>query len=225
MSDAAPECAPNPAIAGAQWRMRLLEELAEIGMTLVRELRDTAGKAEPTPSKGRDPADAFARLSRAVRMTLALHAKTEKALGDLKTPAPPAKEAEPPVSRELIARSFQEMKAMSLVAAAAEVEIEDEEALGDVLEALLERVEEDEAYDNIPDRPMRETVERLCRDLELTPDWSRWENDEERWDLKYPLPRPRSSPFNAPSRRPLLGPDGVPRNPAAPARPPVPALE
>jgi hypothetical protein len=150
-------------------------------------------------------------------MTLALHAKTEKGMREEKTAVPPAKETEPPVSRELIDHSIQGIKAIGLVATAAEVEIEDEEALSDVLEALVERVEEDEAYANIADRPLRETVERLCRDLEFTPDWSRWKEDMERWDGEYALPRPRSSPFNSPSRRPLLGPDGKPRNPVVPA--------
>ena len=71
--------AHDPAVAAAEWRLGLLTEMAEIGMELVRALRpgaaaDEAPASDKAPGKVRDPVDAFAPLSRAVRMTLALHA-------------------------------------------------------------------------------------------------------------------------------------------------------
>ncbi|HSZ50403.1 MAG TPA: hypothetical protein VK801_02425, partial [Caulobacteraceae bacterium] len=89
-----------------------------------------------------------------------------------------------------------------LVIEAAEREIEDGEALFDVFEALEERLEQDEAYQGLERLPLRETVERLCADLLLSPDWSRWEC--EGWTPKPPYFRPAASIFRRPSREPLV---------------------
>ncbi len=83
----------------------MLRELAEMGMELTRALVrqnapapeaaegvDTA-PASPTPpttpASRRDPADAFARLSRAVRLTLALEATTDDAIAALRAGGSP----------------------------------------------------------------------------------------------------------------------------------------
>jgi hypothetical protein len=84
---------------------------------------------------------------------------------------------------------------------AAEREIDDEEALNDVLEALEERLDDDEAYQDLGQAPLRETVERLCADLQLTPDWSQW--DGEAWTPAPPFSRPKTSIWARPSRTPL----------------------
>ncbi len=73
----------------------MLRELAELGMDLTRALvRQSAAPPEaseapetspaPRAAPRRDPADAFARLSRAVRLTLALEAKTDDDLAALR---------------------------------------------------------------------------------------------------------------------------------------------
>src|SRR5580698_4161838 len=55
--------APDPAVLRAEWRLRLLEELTEIGMELARALRlaatedEATDAAETTPAKRRDPAE------------------------------------------------------------------------------------------------------------------------------------------------------------------------
>jgi hypothetical protein len=78
------------------------------------------------------------------------------------------------------------------------------------MEALEERLEEDEAYWDLDRMPLREAVERLCADLELTPDWSQW--DGEGWPPKPPFSRPRFSMWTRPSRTPLLAcDDGAPQ--------------
>jgi len=93
-------------------------------------------------------------------------------------------------------------------AAEAEGEFEDAEALGAFMDAVEERLEHDEAYTNCELRPLRETVERLCKDMCVTPDWSRW--DGEGWSPDYVALRPPYSPFNRPSRRRLLDDEGKP---------------
>lgn len=45
------------------------------------------------------------------------------------------------------------------------------------LSKLHERLRETETYDEILFRPLKETVEAVCADLGLTPDWSRWTGD------------------------------------------------
>ena len=195
MSNLAPDVsataeeAPDPSIMRAERRLRLLEELAEICMELARALKPCAQAAE-TP--GKDPAAAFAPLSRAIRLTLALEAKTDEALRDLKAGVVRARED----------------RVRDLVLNVAERECEDIDDFDNIYEALKERLEEDEAYVDCGDRPLRETVERLCKDLQLTPDWSRW--DGEGWIVEDPPARWRCSAFDQPSRKPLLRDDDPP---------------
>jgi hypothetical protein len=183
--------APDPSVVRAERRLRLLEELTEIGMELARALRpslpadgaaDEAASEGPATemgrAKGRDPADAFARLSRAVRLTLALEARTDQALRDLKSGivrvreqerAEAAERAEVAAVHDHLTRQAQ---VLDLVMSVAEAETEDEGEFENLCEALEERLKEDEAYVDCDKRPLRETVERLCKDLALTPDWS-----------------------------------------------------
>jgi len=149
----------------AERRLRLLEELADIGMELARALKPHP-EADETAA-GKDPAVAFAPLSRAIRLTLALEAKTDAEL--------------------------------CLVLDLSEAECGDSDRFAESLQARLVAQRE---YRDCRDRPVGETVDRLCRDLGLTPDWTRW--DGHRWDADYAPELPRYSPFNDPDARPLL---------------------
>ena len=201
---------PDPSIARAERRLRLLEELSEIGMELARALKPgaQADKTAADKAHGKDPAAAFAPLSRAIRLTLALEAKTCEALRDLKAGVVRAREEEhvKAVARATAADDEATYaswtKVWDAVTTVARAEIEDGEAYEDLLEALDERLEEDEAYEDYDERPLRETVERLCKDLGLDPDWSRW--DGEGWEAGYAPIRPRCSPFNQPSPHTVL---------------------
>jgi hypothetical protein len=216
--------APDPSILRAERRLRLLEELTEIGMELARALRPEAeAREEPSDdkarAKGRDPADAFARLSRAVRLTLALEARTDEELRDLKSGVSRVSEearAEAAERAEIAARRDREDRPdriRELVTSIAEAEIEDFDELETLCEALEERLAEDEAYIFCGERPLRETVERLCKDLMLTPDPSRWAGEE--WIDDDPTSRSRFSPFREPSRRPVLNGHGAPPTPVS----------
>ena len=100
--------------------------------------------------------------------------------------------------------SFQVQLAEHPVLGCAEREIDDGEALFGVFAALDERLDEDDAYRDLERLPLRETVERLCADLQLTPDWSRW--DGEAWTPQEPFFRSKASIWRRPSRKPLLPP-------------------
>jgi hypothetical protein len=219
--DAAPAEALDPAVLRAERRLQVLEELTKIGLDLARGLhRQALAAADPvdptepaapdapapiTPAG--DPSVAFARISRAIRLTLALEARTDEALRALRAGVAAEVEARRVAARNrAAAEAAAQSKARratveNLVFEAAEREIEDDEALDGVIEALEERLEDDEAYQDLDRLPLRETVERLCADLELTPDWSRW--DGEAWAPDAPFSRPKASVWARPSRTPL----------------------
>jgi hypothetical protein len=221
-----PSESPDPAVLRAEWRLRLLEEMAEITMDLARVVhRQAQAAAEPAEANSieaaevpatrartasptpPDPSEALARISRALRLTLALHARTDEQLRALQagiTAECEARRVETArrAASEAEARSAGRREAVErLVFEAAEREIDDDEAFGDVIEALEERLEGDEAYQDLDCAPLREIVKRLCADLELTPDWSRWEG--EGWAAE-PFFRPKLSLWARPSRRPLF---------------------
>ena len=202
--------ADDPAVARAERRLALLEELAEIGMAIARSLKPGA-EVEDAQSPGRDPAAAFAQVSRAVRLTLALEAKTEAELRDWRAGAPARREAAEAEAEAGRARRKDRVEDLVLTVISAEAQ--DNEEFGELYEALDERLERDAAYSDFESRPLRDTVERLCRDLALAPDWSRWAEDG--WEDYDPPTRPRGSPFHQPSRKPLLDGDGKPLEAAA----------
>ncbi|HZL01211.1 MAG TPA: hypothetical protein VFC47_15085 [Caulobacteraceae bacterium] len=188
--------APDPAVLRAERRLRLLAELAEIGMELARALKPTVNADEPpaadeAKSRRRDPAEVFAGLSRAIRLTLALEAKADEELRDLIRGVTRTRE-------ETRARAADE-------ALAAEGQrCEDRQSLicGLVTELARERITreadfehfdleldhlliDDYAFWSDPARPIREVVERFCDYFDLTPDWSRWQSD--RWAAPAPV--------------------------------------
>ena len=223
MTDAALAEAPDPAVLRAEWRLRMLEEIAEICMDLARivhrQAQAAAESAEPAASEASevpanraapttpDPSEAIARISRALRLTLALHGRTEEALGALRAGIAAECEARRVAARRRAAEDAAVQSHLrrgvveGLVFEAAEREIEDEDAMEAVLEALEQRLEEDEAYQDLDQAPVREIVERLCADLELNPDWSQWEG--EGWTPKPAFSRPKASIWARPSRTPL----------------------
>ncbi|MBV8684471.1 MAG: hypothetical protein JO111_16460 [Caulobacteraceae bacterium] len=227
-----PTSAHDPAVLRAEWRLRMIEELAEIGMDLARTLhRQALAAAEPmepadadttdtpttTPTNTRasatspaDLANDFARLSRAVRLTLTLHTRTDESHRALQAGIAAEQEvaraeAARRASDEVVERRVAwEKRVDRLVSEVAEREIADENALSDVYKALEERLEQDEAYFDQENLSLRDTVERLCADLELTPDWSLWEG--EGWTPNPPFHRRKASIFCRSSRRPLTPP-------------------
>lgn len=83
--------AADPDVRLAEFRLRVLEELTEIGLDLARDLRrqvladaqaSQGETAEPVVGHAgaRDPAADFASISRAVRLTVTLHGKVHDAL-------------------------------------------------------------------------------------------------------------------------------------------------
>ena len=74
-----PNLAAAAALAKAERRLALLEELSDIGMNLARQIdaHAAAAMAAINEEHGGDPARPFATLSRAVRLTLAMEARVD----------------------------------------------------------------------------------------------------------------------------------------------------
>ena len=85
-----------------------------------------------------------------------------------------------------------------IVKDAAERDIESWGDLEAFLDALDERLDDDEACADLENRPLREVVEGLCADLEFFPDWTKWTGTG--WTPRTPYYRPPSSDFHQPSR-------------------------
>jgi vacuolar-type H+-ATPase subunit I/STV1 len=205
-------------IARVAHRLALLDELAEMGMKLSRRLTERALAEEPAPTGAPageppppDTEDRLGKLSRSVRLTLDLAGRLEETLralraGEATVRAARRQEGE---ARAFHARRRRDAAARDKVAEQVAMvifsESESEGETSDLLDALEERLNDDTIYIDVEDQPLREMVERLCGDLGLAPDWSRWTDDG------WPQP-PRDvfktrepwSPFNRVSRKPIL---------------------
>jgi len=184
------DAAPDPSILRAERRLRLLAELAEIGMELARALKPSASEGDPPPAaadeppgRRRDPAEAFAGLSRAIRLTVALEAKADQELRDLIAGVATVREEKRAraagEAREAAERGREEREELIqiLVMEAAEDQLASEADRERLDRELEDRLMEDEDFWNDPARPLREVVERFCDYFTLAPDWSRWRGD------------------------------------------------
>ena len=237
------EDAPNPAIAGTEKRRRKLEELSDIGMEIARsiqvevrlegqayglKLSRAEGPAQAqavraaVPVKSRDAAAAFARISKAIRMTIALEARTEQELAALIAGEPAAREtrrAERARRAEAETKARHEAdvaKVRTIVREIAETESETLTEYENLTEALDERLERDEAYAHLEDTALDYVVRTICKDLGLNPDRHAWTGQG--LPPRPPLSRPKFSVFNTPGRDPRPAPRTPP--PQEPAKPP-----
>jgi hypothetical protein len=195
----APEPAIDLAVARAQRCLAMLERLAEKGLALAEAVKEDGSK---------ESADAFAKLSRAVRLTIALVTKVEEGprarTGDgvAQAHSPATDQNADPADPYAPLKTGRKAQVRDLVREVIDRETPDAEENDILVDALEERLLCDEAYDDIEDLPLRDVVEHLCADLKLKPNWSRWAG--EGWKPKPPFYRPLCSDFRTPSRRPIL---------------------
>jgi len=207
------DSAPDPSVLRAERRLRLLAELAEIGMELARALKPSnegeapaAAPADEARGRRRDPAEAFAGLSRAVRLTLALEARADEELRDLISGVTTAREEKraraADKAREAAKehREVREADIQDLVTEAAMDQITGEADLERFDRELDDRMLADEDFWSDPARPLREVVERYCDYFDLAPDWSRWQGDH--WAPPAPPAWPWAIRSEAPPAEP-----------------------
>jgi len=240
------EDVPNPAIAGTEKRRKKLEELSDIGMEMARALQvevrlegqayslkmsRAEGPAQAqavraaVPTKARDNAGAFARISKAIRLTIAMEARTEQELAALIAGEPAAREAR---RAERIRRADAEKKVRhdagvakvrKIVREIAETESESLTEYENLTEALDERLEHDEAYAALEDTALDYVVGTICKDLGIDPKRHVWSGPGV--PPRPPLARPKFSVFTTPGREPRLAPRIAPLD--DPVEPPLAA--
>jgi hypothetical protein len=181
---------PAPMRAMIEAQLAMLTRLAQIGMELAEacgaQARTMAARAEagdaaaPSAEQRQDPAFVFARVARAVRMTIALQSRLMKDLADLDRTDARAAAARKGERRARLAR---------LVDQAAEVAVEARREAGcraggpywpkEAVEDEIERLSA-ETYERLTDaedgdlwgRPFEEVVAGICADLGLSPEWT-----------------------------------------------------
>jgi len=190
LPDGALEPSVAAAVARAERRREMLERLSDLGIQLAQDIAERAGQAPrgtaDAPEPRHDPGRAFAAVSRAVRLTLALEAKIdEQVLALLRGDASGAAASPPEPSGSLTwpplppADAFARRRGRisACLWDAIDEGLSDRDAADDLCAAVHERLVEGETYDELLFRPFRESVEAICRDLGLKPDWSRWDDD------------------------------------------------
>ena len=198
--------APDPSALLAEEHLRVLAELREIGMEMTRILKRRAEidlqSAEklanhatsddaylmppPLPGPMRDPAAAFARLSRAVRLTLALEARTAEALralraglslegGARRSETGRAEDAERLETAKAAAHSGE---ASGTADALPADDVRDLAEFAASDRVFRERLTDQEGREGLAGRPLRDVVESLCLDLRLAAaDSSPWSGE------------------------------------------------
>jgi hypothetical protein len=184
---------------GIEWQLGMLRELAEIGMEMARDVRDEA-VAEPAPDQPGQPSGkrdtlalAFSRISRAVRMTLALYAKLvedHRLLGD--QIATERKQRADAARTEH--RAHQRDKVTRVVEATLDAKAGKNESERERLEdEFREQLQDFDDYALCGQRSIGEIIARICRDLGVTPDWKRWVDAA--WAIDEIATKPPGSPY------------------------------
>ena len=154
------------------------------------DLSSDIGEPPPRALQKRDPAESFARVTRAIRLTFALETQTHQAIASLRAPSAESAEdwrndepnlvEEPWMAarrRSVTAHEAHQKTVFDRVARAVSDHVSDYDQAMEMLDAVHERLTEYESADTPLYRPLRQTVEQICDDLGLEPDWGKWEGD------------------------------------------------
>lgn len=145
---------------------------------------EAAHVAAPVAPSG-DVALAYARVSRAVRLTLALQGRVVKELQALNEEAAKRRirgEAEAGRARRE-AEAQRKARVERIVERLIRAEARDEAEGERLADEAYERLDSDDIYGQLTERPVSEIIARICRDLGLAPDWTQladeaWAQDE-----------------------------------------------
>ena len=223
-------------------QMAMLQELAEIGMQMVRAVRDEAvvraeafdlgvALSAPTPTStpaspvgGRDLGTVYSRISRAVRQTMALETRFAEGLEAARTARSSARRATVRLRAVVHQGEVRDYVAQAIEAEAVERGTPEKavERLFDDLDTRLDLGDYDEALLN---GSIGELVARICADLGVSFDWTLW--DDHPWAADHIRAQTASAQtagadLDAEPRTSRDPPDRAP--PGSPAQPQGPAL-
>jgi hypothetical protein len=198
--------------AALQRQAERLEQLAEVGLRLAATLEGEAAEARAAGGPVRDGvAMAFGRVSRAVRLSVLLHARLLSDMDEAdrrgRYVSPMDREAEDARLADEEARRDpaygHKARVEAIVGRVARAEIDDEDRLERLTTEAAERLDDEDLYGDVLTRPVGELVALICRDLGLDPDWERL--SQEAWARAEIAAAPPGSPFllpQTPARRP-----------------------
>jgi hypothetical protein len=168
--------APKDALRGVMERqLSVLGRLAEAGLNLALAIERQATTEGAAQVVSGDVALAYGRVSRAVRLTVALQAKVVKELQGLDQVA----------ARELYAdrcnaerqrlrlAKLRQDRVQRIVERVIAAEVADAAEVDRLADEACERLEHDDIYGDLTTRPVGEIIALICRDLDLSPDWTR----------------------------------------------------
>lgn len=214
----------DAAEARAAERGRELADLAAIGMNLARALerqalalaaaseavagRIAAGDLEPAEAaaviadlgRGPDLGLGFSRLSRAVRLTLALEARLAE--GPLEPVAAVSPARDPDLDAKAVKgfrRTMRRIATLEAVETLIEREAADDAEADRLQDELIDRLNAGEAEAGEEDPLISAMIAEVCQALGLTPDWSLWEDAD--WAREEVEAREPGSPYLARDRR------------------------
>lgn len=170
-------------------QLRLLGRLAEAGLeaALAIEARAKAAVQDHTIDLN-GLSLAYDRVARAVRMTIALQARL---IEDARTRED---EAEAAAQDDLAERQeIHKIRAVGVVERVIEAERQDFDEVSRLVLKAETLLDDEDLYDDVLSRPIGELVARICRDLGLSPDWTRLA--EEAWAKKEMAEGAAGSPF------------------------------
>jgi hypothetical protein len=164
----------------------MLDRLAEAGLEIVIALETRAKGAASAPAD--DPVDldavalGYSRAARAVRLSILLHAKliadrddAARAAARQRGTEERAAQAEADdIARRLEPLYVHKFRIERVVERVAEAEHpDDEEEVDRLIAEAGDRLDDEDLYGDILQRPLGEMVALICRDLGLHPDWER----------------------------------------------------
>ena len=166
----------------AEWRARTLCHLVVIGMDMARTLQDQARDLQGSDPGviGPDLSLRFHRISRSIRMSLALDAKL---ISGFQAQVQDRKAA-----------VLTERKALAKEAVSCQVDRDTPDR--DLHRERSDRIEREdlEDFEDFSDKPVSEIIAVICKDLGITPDWQAW--SLEPWAIEERRTNVPGSPYN-----------------------------
>ncbi len=168
-----PTAAPDMARTLLERQLWVLGQLAEGGLEIARAIERRATSDE-SPDAVLDAAPmAYARVARAVRMTIMLQSKL---IADLQTLE--AKGAQAAAHAHCLQgpqrvglECDQKERIGRIIGRIAGADGADEDEVERLTEEAAERLDHDDLYGDILTRPVSEIIALICKDLGLEPDW------------------------------------------------------
>ena len=188
----APHPAPDPdpdedaSRSRAQRQLERLDELADLGIEVARGLARQASEPQAESRFGGDIALAYSRVARAVRMTVLLQSKlTQDIALQAKAAAVAGADAQVTADNARFHEAYvRKARVERIVGRLSQARHgDDEDAIDRELIEAGQRLDDEDLYGDLLERPLSELVARICRDLGLDPDWSAlsqelWAQDE-----------------------------------------------